>query len=186
MTLRDEWTSRQQDETRNVKLRVDQIKDRLNRLTDAYLDQALDKTMFEERKKSLFLEQRTVEENLANLIRNGARGPERLEKFLELAGNASLSHEMASPEEKREMVQILTSNLQVTEKKLDLKPSSPFQEIAYRFKNATCDLERAIPRTWDRLLAILTSLNSTGQLPDLPAIFARRAHDTTDEITLKE
>ena len=155
-------------------------------MTDAYLDHALDKTMFEERKKSLFLEQKTVEENLANLIRNGNRGPERLEKFLELAGNASLSHEMASPEEKREMVQILTSNRRVTEKKLDLKPSSPFQEIAYRFKNSTCDPERAIPRTWDRLLAILTSLNIADQLPELPTIFARRAHDTPNEISLKE
>ena len=186
MTLRDDWTTRQQDEIRSVKLRLDQIKDRLNRLTDAYLDQALDKTMFEERKKSLFLEQKTVEENLANLIRNGDRGPERLEKFLELAGNASLSHEMASPEEKREMLQILTSNRQVTEKNLDLKPSFPFQEIANRFKNSTCAPERAVPRTWDRLLAILSKLNSAGQLPDLPAIFGRREHDTSNEISLKE
>jgi len=88
MKLRDDWTTRQEDEAQSMKLRLDQIKDRLNRLTDAYLDQALDKTMFEERKKSLLLEQKTVEENLTNLTRNQGRGPERLEKFLELAGNA--------------------------------------------------------------------------------------------------
>jgi hypothetical protein len=33
--------------------------------------------------------------------------------------------------------------------------------------------ERAIPRTWDRLLDILTKLNVAGQLPDLSGIFRR-------------
>jgi site-specific DNA recombinase len=164
LKLRNDWTSRQEDEVRAMKLRLDQIKDRLNRLTDAYLDQALDKTMFEERKKSLLLDQKAVEEDLTNLRRNGSQGAGRLEKFLELLSNASLSHELASPEEKREMVNILTSNRPVDGKNLDLKPSLPFQEIANRFKNSTCAPERAIPRTWDRLLTILTKLNAAGQL----------------------
>ena len=137
-TLRVEWTSRQEDEMRGVKLRLDQVKDRLNRLTDAYLDQALDKTMFESRKNALLLEQKAVEENLTNLQRNGDPGLDRLGKFLELVGAASLSHRLALPEEKREMVQILTSNRQVDGKKLDLKPSFPFQEIENRLKNASC------------------------------------------------
>jgi site-specific DNA recombinase len=186
VALGDDWTNRQEDEIRSSKLRLDQLKDRLNRLTDAYLDQALDKTMFEERKKSLLLEQKAVQENLTNLQRHGGQGPRRLEEFLELLGNASLSHELASPEEKREMVSILTSNRHVDGKSLDLRPSLPFQEIANRFKDSSCAPERAIPRTWDRLLTILTKLNTAGQLPELPAIFSRRAHDTPNEITLKE
>ena len=76
-----------------MKLRLDQIKDRLNRLTDAFLDGAIDKTTFGERKNGLLIEQKTVEENLATLTRNASRGMDRLEKFLELAGGASLSHE---------------------------------------------------------------------------------------------
>ncbi len=184
--LRETWASQQEDEKRSMTLRLDQVKDRLNRLTDAYLDQALDKTMFEERKKGLLLDQKTIEENLANLSRDDQRGPNRLEKFLELAGNASLSHELALPDEKREMVTILTSNRCVAGKNVDVKPSLPFQEIATRFENATCSLERAIPRTWDRLLGILTKLNAAGQLPDLPAIFARRDQDNNGEITHKE
>ena len=184
--MRETWAGQQEEEIRSMKLRLDQIKDRLNRLTDAYLDRALDKTMFEERKSALLLDQKTIEENLTNLSRQGGRGPDRLEKFLELAGNASLSHELALPEEKREMVNILTSNRQVEGKKVELKPSPPFQEVATRFKNSNGAPERAIPRTWDRLLDILTKLNAAGQLPDLPAIFGRQAHDTPNEISLKE
>ncbi|TAL02834.1 MAG: recombinase family protein [Verrucomicrobia bacterium] len=186
LTMRETWPTQREEEIRSARLRLDQIKDRLNRLTDAYLDQALDKPMFEERKKGLLLDQKTAEENLTRLSRDDQRGLDRLEKFLELAGNASLSHELASPEEKREMVEILTSNRQVTGKSVALKPSIPFQEIANRFENATCAPERAIPRTWDRLLTTLTKLNAAGQLPDLPAIFGRRNQDNIGEAPPKK
>ena len=49
--------TQREDEAQSLKLRIGQIKDRLNRLTDAYIDQAIDKTMFEERKKSLLKKQ---------------------------------------------------------------------------------------------------------------------------------
>jgi len=172
-TLRSEWASHLDNEVRSIKLRLDQIRDRLNRLTDAYLDQALDKTMFEERKTALLLEQKDAEENLAKLTRDGSQGPEKVEKFLELVGDAWLSHELALPEEKREMVNILSSNREVDGKNLYLTPSLAFREIANRSKNSTCTPERDIPRTWDRLLNILTKLNIAGQLPDLSGIFRR-------------
>jgi site-specific DNA recombinase len=168
LKLRETWATKREDETKSVRLRFGQIKDRLNRLTDAYLDGALDKTMFDERKNSLLLDQKAAEENLANLNINKPSLPERLEKFLELASNAWLSYEGALPEEKCEMVNILTSNRLVQGKKLDLKTSLPFQEVANRFKNADCDLQQDIPRTWDRLLDVLTTLNTLDLLPSLP------------------
>jgi site-specific DNA recombinase len=170
LELRKTWATRQEDDTRNLNVKLGQIKDRLNRLTDAYLDQALDKAMFEERKKNLLLEQKTVEENLANLIRNRGSSPDKIEKFLELAGNAWLSHKSAFPEERREMVNIFTSNRLVDGKKIDLKPSLPFQEIANRPQFTYCDQRQDIPRTWDRILDVLTTLNMQGLLPDLSAI----------------
>jgi hypothetical protein len=136
-------------------------------LTDAYLDQALDKTMFEERKKNLLLDQRSVEEILANLSGDNRRFPDRLEKFLELAGNSWLSHQMALPEEKREMVSTFTSNRLVEGKKLDLKPTFPFQEIANRFKNDGCDQRPDTPRMWDVIIESLSKLSVLGKLPDL-------------------
>jgi len=66
--------------------------------------------MFEERKKALLLEQKTIEERLINLDRNGKSTPDKVEKFLDLACNPWLSHQIGFPEEKREMVKIVTSN----------------------------------------------------------------------------
>jgi hypothetical protein len=168
--LRETWASKRDEEVTSLNLRLSQIKDRLNRLTDAYLDGTLDKTMFEERKKSLFLEQKTTEENLTNVSHANRTSVDRVEKFLELAGNAWLSHKKALPEEKREMVEIFTSNRLLERKKIDLKPSLAFQDIANRFENPSCDLQQDIPRTWDKIIDTLAGLNSQGLLPDLSLI----------------
>jgi len=170
LKLKATWETQQEDETRNLNIKLGQIKDRLNRLTDAYLDQALDKMMFEERKKGLLIDQKATEANLANLARNGNATPTKLEKFLELAGNAGLSHVIALPEERRDMVNIFTSNRLVDGKKIDLKPSLPFQEIVNRPQLAYCDQRQDIPRTWDKILDTLTALNIQGLLPDLSSL----------------
>jgi hypothetical protein len=176
LKMRETSVTRLEEETKSQNLKLAQVKDRLNRLTDAYLDQSLDRDMFEERKKSLFMEQKAVEECLANLNRSGAQQLDRLEKFLELAGTARLSYELALPEEKREMLKMATSNRRVASKKVGLEPSLAFQPLLDRFQNAGCDLQRDIPRTWDKILENLAMLNTRGELPDLSVItgFLRR------------
>ena len=151
LKMRTTWATRQADETRNFNVKLGQIKDRLNRLTDAYLDQALDKAMFETRKTSLLLEQKTVEENLCNLVRDKAKSPDQIDKFLELAGDAWLSHRNGIPEERREMVNIFTSNRLVDGKKLDLTASIPFREIINRQSSCCCGPYRS--RTCHLLIA---------------------------------
>jgi hypothetical protein len=120
---------------------------------------------------------------LANLARDGNATPTKLENFLELAGNAGLSHALAFPEERREMVSIFTSNRLVDGKKINLKPSLPFHDIANRPQFNHCDPEQAIPRTWDKIFDTLTALNTQGLLPDLSSLsgFQHRA-DATDPI----
>jgi hypothetical protein len=99
--------------------------------------------MFEERKTALLLEQKGVEENLANLSRRNSEHPKRLEQFLELTGAAWLSYQLAFPEEKREMLNIVTSNRLVNAKKLGLEPSLAYQSVVNRFK--TTDSPQSVP-----------------------------------------
>lgn len=139
LQMRETWTIRHEDETKSQNLKLAQIKDRLNRLTDAYLDQSLDKAMFEERKKSLLMEQKAAEECLMNLKRDSAQQLDRLDKFLELAGTAWLSYQLAFPEEKREMVKMATSNRLVGSKNVELEPSLAFQPLLNRVQTTCCD-----------------------------------------------
>jgi site-specific DNA recombinase len=184
LKMREDWSDQKDEEKVSLALRLDQIKSRLNRLTDAYIDKDLDKVMFEERKKVLLLDQKQVEENLANLSTKKPAGPERLEKFLELAENALLSHELATVEEKRQMVEILTSNRRVSGKNLAIEPSMPFREIVNRFKSSPCSLQRDIPRTWDPILHTLSKLNKDGLIPDLCTTAFDCSRSDTDKISL--
>jgi hypothetical protein len=59
---------------------------------------------------------------------------------------------MALPEEKRDLLKILTSNRTVTEKCVVVEPSIPFREVAKRFELSNGDPHRDIHRTWDLIL----------------------------------
>lgn len=183
---RDTWESRRESGIKSLNMTLGQLKDRLNRLTDAYIDNALDKTMFEERKRGLLLDRKSVEDNLTNLTQEKRPLADKLENFLELADTAWLSYQLASPEEKRDMVRILTSNRTVQEKKLDLEPSIAFREISNRSKNTDGCPYRAVPRTFDRILKHLTTLNTNGQLPDLDPIMGCSDKDTERDVLEKE
>src|SRR5205085_3581975 len=114
------------------------------------LDGVIDKSIFEERKSVLLVERREVEDHLARLKEKDQSGPDQLARFLELAGSVNLRYQLGIVEEKRELLQIITSNRQVGGKKLDFMLSLPFQEVANRLQNTNGAPSRKIPRTLDR------------------------------------
>jgi site-specific DNA recombinase len=88
-TRLQQGTMREQELTR-LRLRLDSIRNRLNRLTDALIDGLLEKSLFDERKNAVLLEEREVKDHIVEWEHNGGRGLARLEKFLELVKSASL------------------------------------------------------------------------------------------------
>ena len=165
--LKTNWASQQEDFGKTLTLQIDQLKDRLNRLTDAFLDGAIDHTVFEQRKTGLLMDMKGLEENMANLHDRTKAGPDHLSEFLELAGNAWLSYTMGILEEKRDLLKIATSNRELDGKNVVIEPSVPFYEVANRFKLFDGGPKRDIPRTWDRLLDRLAQLAKQGLLPTL-------------------
>lgn len=136
-------------EIANCKLLLDQNRARRARLTDAFLDGTFEKSLFEERNVGLLQEEQGLKERLAHLEGNGGNALVRLEKFLELGRTASLLYKEGLPEEKRDLVKKLTSNLTVTQKNVSAALTIPAQLIANREKNACSALERGRPRTGD-------------------------------------
>jgi DNA invertase Pin-like site-specific DNA recombinase len=176
LQLREDWSHDRQRTISQANLQLAQIKTRLNRLTDAYLDGGLDKTMFEERKKELLLDQKATEGCIADVAAGNTSFADKLQKIFELAANASLSHQMADTEEKHQMVKILTSNLSVSGKCLSIEPSIAFAPIANRSKIDDCGPNRDELRTFDQFFEGLTALNTTGRLPDLITLNSSLRH----------
>ena len=115
-----------------MNLQLDQIQQRLSRPTDAWLDHEIEAEIFKNKKTSCFLEQREKEDLPKTLSTNGDNVLKKIEKFLELAKMAYLSYKMATPEEKRDMVKIITSNLTVKEKNVSIKAKYPFKGLENR------------------------------------------------------
>ena len=134
----------------NIKL--GQLRDRLSRLTDAYIDRLIDREVFENRKTTLLMEQKDFEEKLSKIKAGNQSGPDELKEFLELVKTLQTNYKLASTEEKRDLLKKVTSNRFVERKNVDIALTLPYQEVAKRWQNANSTPQRDIPRTWDRLI----------------------------------
>jgi DNA invertase Pin-like site-specific DNA recombinase len=152
LKMKQGWQSQQEAVVTRLKLTLAQTEQRLSRLTDAYLDQAIDKQLFEERKTTLLEERRSVHDQIEHLTAGGRGLPDQLADLVELAGNAYLLYRFGVPEEKRDLVKTMSSNRTLNEKMLTITLDLPFQLIADRFSEPRGGPSRDTGRTWDALL----------------------------------
>ncbi len=125
-----------------LKLKLGQIDDRLNRLTDAYIDRLVEKDLFEQRKTALLTERLETSETLSGWESGNRNVADELLEILERANTAYSAYKVGIMPEKREMVDSLTSNRVLNGKLLEITPSSPFDLIATRSKIADGTLIR--------------------------------------------
>jgi hypothetical protein len=140
------------------------VTERLNRLTDAYLDQALDKEMFESRKAALLAEKRALDDKRRDYETNRRSIPGTIENCVELAGNAYSLYKSAVPEKKRQLFRILMSNCTIRDKKLEFTWQIPFRQIAGRntfpFVRINGGPSKEMGRTLESLIGQLTRVFS--------------------------
>ena len=125
-------SNRQASELENSRQALAQIRDRLGRLTDAYIDGVLDRAMLEEKRASLLFEEAGLKKKLADIEAGRSDTLARLEEFLELTKAASNLYKVAMPDEKRDFVKKLTSNFGVDGEKLVVTLKSEATVIANR------------------------------------------------------
>jgi site-specific DNA recombinase len=160
--LKAKWITDKETQLANLRIKREQVTERLTRLTDAYLDQAIDRQIFDERHASLLFERKAVEDRIADFERNGVSVPDQLQKFIELAGDAYSLYQTAIVEKKRRLLKTLTSNFIAHEKTLDFAFSIPFTIVAERDRDACGGPSKAVHRTLDQLLeSIVTSLKGS-------------------------
>lgn len=148
-TLKESGNSQSEYETNYNRLRrfQDQIRDRLSKLADAYVDNVFDKETYISKKNELLAEEHSNKEKLANLKQKSNEAANRLDAFLELVNSAYLSYKWGSPDEKRELVQTVFSDSEIKEKSVILKPEIPFQMIADRLPFTPGSPNREATRT---------------------------------------
>lgn len=149
------WGQKSQQAIEAEEMQLSQVKDRLNRLTDAYLDNAVDRETFEQRKTALLMERRGVEDRIQDL-RNGSPDlPKKLNRLLELLKSPYLQYISGSPDERKELIQNVCSNRTLAEKTLEISYALPFDQVALCLKNTSGAPSRHNARMWDRLAEFL-------------------------------
>ena len=147
--VREDLAKQWEAQTSAHQIRLTQLQERLDRLTDAYIDRLIDKETFEARKATILMNQKTLQEKLAQP--HGAV-LNRLSNFLELAGDAYLLYQTSLPVEKQDLLKIITSNRTVTDKNTAVTLKDPFPDVATRSLSSDGSPYRDRPRTLDALL----------------------------------
>ena len=131
--LRADWmewlqSSERLDVLQSLKLRLERVSDRLQRLTDLLLDGAIDNEEHTIRKRQLKLDQMQLQEELEKAQKNDLH-EEDINQFLELATNLAELHICLEPGEKRYLVENCFSNREVTKNQPTLEPYSWLQRM---------------------------------------------------------
>jgi len=117
---------------RALTLQLQQVEDRLLRLTDAFLDKVVERQLFEDRKRLLLIDQAETKEKIGALKDPEGDAVQLVSELLEQADTALLSYELATGEERREMVETMTSNRRLLPNGLVVELSLVFRLIAER------------------------------------------------------
>jgi site-specific DNA recombinase len=152
-TLKESEPKRIEQAKQQFAMREERIAMRLDRLADAYMDRVFDEETYSLKKNALINERIEVAEKAAVLDRDTEPAISRLNQFLELSKSAYLSFKSADDEEKREFVEIITSNITAEGKTLIFQLNSPFDQVLARHSGPDGRPFRDTSRTNSALLS---------------------------------
>lgn len=156
--LKTDEHTRCEQELHSARLRLDETRIRLGRLTDVFIDGSIEKSLFDARKAALLNEEQRTREIISDLEAGNDRVLAQVERFLELIKNAPVAYENANPAEKCDLVKNLVSNLTLIDKNVDITPKPEVDLVANRPKSSNGAPSQGVPRTWNELLRKLLTL----------------------------
>jgi hypothetical protein len=148
-----------------IVLRYDASRARLSRLVDVYADGMIDKSLFEEKKLNLLMEQKSLEEQKNEIARSSSHVNQKLDAILERIKSLPQAYEIGNPHERRCLLIEITSNMTADRKDIAISLKSPFREIGIATSVSSSALVRDTPRT----RAIADILVQYCSAPEMPA-----------------
>ncbi|MDJ0977249.1 MAG: recombinase family protein [Erythrobacter sp.] len=136
----------QDEEVRALTFRIDQISARLERLTNAFLDELIDRETFQSQRDKLTHEREALRENLDDLSQNRISDA-MIDKFFERVKNVVLNYRFGKPGLKREITIWATSNRTMDDQNPSIEPQNWLREANLAAGGLTCGDARANFRT---------------------------------------
>ncbi len=146
LNAQNNWSEVHTGIEESLNMQHSKISQKLDKLTDAYIESVIDQKQFEEKKEKILLESKAININRGNILGEKERIFKKAKNYLELAKSLTKSYSYGIFEEKKKLLNIITSNLTIDQKKLMITIKSPFNEIANRYKTIECAPSRETPR----------------------------------------
>ncbi len=141
------WGESREKRIRSAQLLIRALDERLERLTDALLDQLLDRDSYSQRREALLHERTTLMDRIRAISEGTTSPADECERFLEQVSSLWLSYESGFPHEKRELIELATSNRTVDGKNVAITLRMPFRIFFEQQKLTYCDPHRDEVRT---------------------------------------
>lgn len=141
-----------------IKMQEEKVSQKIERLTDAYIENIIDKEAYNIKKAELMIELKAYQGKNKDIALEKDSIFRKATNYLEFLKSLLKSFNSGILEEKRKIVKILTSNLSYCENKLSISMKSPFYELANRSLLSSCGHDRPIPRTQTFEFAIPSTL----------------------------
>ncbi|TAJ36857.1 MAG: recombinase family protein [Reyranella sp.] len=140
------WSAQRSERLRSADLKIAALKEREARLTDAYVDQLIDRETYERRKALLFLEIARAREARSYLPDAKDTMSARIDAFFGFVQSLDVTKVSGRVRTFRDAVNILTSNRTLVGKKLCVTLQSPFQELSSGLAVLRCSPARGDSR----------------------------------------
>ena len=126
----------------SIQLRLAHLKTDKGKLMDYLIQNIISTEDYQDKTKALNEQERLLLEQQHEVSSQKQEYFKKVEKFLELAQSLTTLYDLANHDEKRELLEIITSNCSVSGRKLSITMVSPFYELANRDVLMKCDLNQ--------------------------------------------
>lgn len=136
-------------------LQKQQLIRREKRLLDIYLEEGISKEQFENQRNDLLISIKEYDTNIEKITMKRDEISLNIDSFLELCKTPLKIYDSGIQEEKREILEIITSNLTVDRRKVMFSMVSPYRELAFRDLLTLCALKRTTIRKLPSIIAYM-------------------------------
>jgi DNA invertase Pin-like site-specific DNA recombinase len=129
------------------KLKERQLETKEQKLLDTFLDGIIEKEKYKQYREKILIDQKENKEKKEAIVKNHDGILDAIENLVELCKSPLKLYESSIKEEKRELLETISSNLSIDRRKAIFSMESPFHELANRNIFSLCDVNRDNNRT---------------------------------------
>jgi DNA invertase Pin-like site-specific DNA recombinase len=177
------WSYNEKGFEDSLRIQKEKISNKLERLTDAYIESIIDKETFDRKKEIFMLDMKALSHKSTEFSIQKEAIFKKAKNFLEHIKSIKLTYLSGIDDEKRRFLKTITSNLVIQGKTITIAMKNPFNHLVKRPHLSTCAHEWNRPRTCTaEYTTMATSVDNSDPTPSLTYVADLAINPVTKEV----